>query len=389
MNKRLNPFQNAEVDYNVNGGPTDIGALLGSYDRVVVKPNKKGSRNVLEQWMMQAPHTKYVIKYDFNLQDTIIEVPEDCIIEIDCGSLQHGTLVGNNTILINTNNVDNALVDITIDGTWQETPYDVATKETKQNSAMLATMNKHRQYIEHTLQNGGVISQGMISNPDTIYVIKDDMTLGQIMYKTINITTAKRSVWDEDDTHYDLFYEDIEVKEGQKITLGGSLVILNETHNHVEGNEYFAAEDGTITIGSPAAGEFAYNVKNFIAVPEGSTLLFDGGGITSGAIILNGCAVLPAYEYLTDDDLEIVGNPVAGTCWFNGTKPLWNTGEGWVDALGNAVDTEYQTKVTGVAGNFAGFDADGNLADSGQNTSDLLPQPGVLDGETYPGNDTI
>lgn len=118
MDKDLNIFQNAEVDFKVNGGPTNIGAFLGSYDKVILKPNKKGSKNVLEQWMLSAPHTKYVIKYDFNLEDTIIVVPEDCIIDIDCGSLQHGTLVGNSTGLINANNTANALVDITLDGTW-------------------------------------------------------------------------------------------------------------------------------------------------------------------------------------------------------------------------------------------------------------------------------
>lgn len=374
MDRDLNIFQNAEVDLNVKGGPTDIGALLGSYDKVVVKPNKKGNKNVLEQWMISSKHTKYVIKYDFNLEDTIIEIPEDCIIEIDCGSLQHGTLVGDNTILINTNDVDNALVDITLDGTWKETPYDVATKETKQNSATLATMNKHRQYIEHTLQNGGVISQDMISDPDTIYVIKDDMLLGQIADKPITITTENRSTWSEDETDYAYFYEDIPVLKNQKITLGGSLVFLNKTHNHVEGTEYYAEEDGVVAIGSPAAGEFTYNVKNFITVPEGSTLMFDGGSINSGTVILNGCAVLPAYEYLTNDELEIVGYPVAGTNWFFDGKPLWSNGEGWVDALGNAAGTEYQTKVTGVAGHFAGFDDGGNLSDSGSKPDDFEPK---------------
>lgn len=118
MDKDLNIFQNAEVDLKVNGGPTNIGAFLGSYDKVILKPNKKGSKNVLEQWMLSAPHTKYVIKYDFTLEDTIIEMPNDAILEIDCGSLQHGTLVGKSTGLINTNKVDNALVDITLDGTW-------------------------------------------------------------------------------------------------------------------------------------------------------------------------------------------------------------------------------------------------------------------------------
>lgn len=374
MDKKLNVFQEAEVDLNINGGPTNIQGLLSTYEAVIVKPNKKGSHNVLEQWVLNSAHTKYIIKYDFTLEDTIIEVPEDCIIEIDCGSLQHGTLIGNETILINANNVDNALVDITLDGTWKETPYDVATKETKQNTAILATINKHRKYIEHTLQNGGVISQDIINDPNTIYVIKDNMILGQIVDIPLTITSVNRSIWHEDDTDYDYFYEDVQIKKNQKITLNGSLVILNKTHNHVEGTEYYAEEDGVVAIGSPAVGEFTYNVKNFITVPEDSTLMFDGGNIDSGTVILNGCAVLPAYEYLTNDELEIVGNPVAGTCWFNGTKPVWNTGEGWIDALGNAAGTEYQTKVTGVSGNFAGFDADGNLSDSNSKPDDFEPK---------------
>lgn len=120
MDKKLNIFNDAEVDLDVNAGQTNIQGLLSSYDCVILKPNKKGSKNVLEQWMVASAHTKYIIKYDFDLEDTIIEMPDDAILEIDCGSLQHGTLVGNNTVLLNANEVDNVLVDITLNGTWKK-----------------------------------------------------------------------------------------------------------------------------------------------------------------------------------------------------------------------------------------------------------------------------
>lgn len=101
---------------------------------------------------------------------------------------------------------------------------------------------------------------------------------------------------------------------------------------------------------------------------------------------------------------------LAGFMYFDITigKPIWWSGEGWVDALGNSVDTAYQKQidsshklsadlvsdgstnkmvtatekgtwngkqnaVTGTAGNFAGFDADGKLADSGSKPSDFEP----------------
>ena len=64
-----------------------------------------------------------------------------------------------------------------------------------------------------------------------------------------------------------------------------------------------------------------------------------------------------------------------GFIYFDTTlgKPIWRYDSSWVDALGNGVDTEYQTKITGVAGNFAGFDAGGNLADSESKASDFEP----------------
>lgn len=45
----------------------------------------------------------------------------------------------------------------------------------------------------------------------------------------------------------------------------------------------------------------------------------------------------------------------------------------WVDALGNDVSTVYQAEVTGTNGNFAGFDAQGKLADSGSKPGDFQP----------------
>lgn len=129
MDKKLNIFNEAEVDLNVNGGPTNIQGLLSSYDCVILKPNKKGSKNVLEQWMVASAHTKYIIKYDFDLEDTIIEMPDNAILEIDCGSLQHGTLVGNNTVLLNINGVDNALVNITLEGTWEKSDLEETVEE--------------------------------------------------------------------------------------------------------------------------------------------------------------------------------------------------------------------------------------------------------------------
>jgi len=45
-------------------------------------------------------------------------MPPNCIIEVDGGQLYNGTLIGDNTILINTNGVDSITKDLVQVGTW-------------------------------------------------------------------------------------------------------------------------------------------------------------------------------------------------------------------------------------------------------------------------------
>lgn len=45
----------------------------------------------------------------------------------------------------------------------------------------------------------------------------------------------------------------------------------------------------------------------------------------------------------------------------------------WVDVMGNPISLLYQEKVIGSSGNFAGFNGNGDLADSGSNASDFEP----------------
>ena len=53
------------------------------------------------------PDTKYIIKHNFDLENETIELPVNCIIAIDGGLLSNGTLIGNNSIIIDVNKVTN------------------------------------------------------------------------------------------------------------------------------------------------------------------------------------------------------------------------------------------------------------------------------------------
>ena len=86
------------------------------YKCKVLQP-KNGT--LLTQDMILEPNTKYIINHILNLNRQTIKIPENCIIEINGGQLKNGTLVGNNTILLNPNGVDSIFNNITQNGTWQ------------------------------------------------------------------------------------------------------------------------------------------------------------------------------------------------------------------------------------------------------------------------------
>lgn len=74
------------------------------YDSVVIPPCIIDNKNTLTQSMMKHKDTKYIIKYNFDLNGETITVPENCILEFDGGSLSNGIIVLNNTKIFPTFN---------------------------------------------------------------------------------------------------------------------------------------------------------------------------------------------------------------------------------------------------------------------------------------------
>lgn len=81
--------------------------------RVYLRKNIVGDKNVLTQAMINKANTIYVIQYDYDLKEANINIPENCVLQFDGGSLSNGTIVGNKTKVINLN-VDR----IILSGTW-------------------------------------------------------------------------------------------------------------------------------------------------------------------------------------------------------------------------------------------------------------------------------
>ena len=65
------------------------------FKTVVLKSNIGFADQVIQEY------TKYVIKWNYDLQESTIDVPAHCIFDFDGGQLQNGTIHWNDTKVLN------------------------------------------------------------------------------------------------------------------------------------------------------------------------------------------------------------------------------------------------------------------------------------------------
>lgn len=78
--------------------------------RKVLRKHYVNGVNTLTQHMINKPNTIYIIQYDYCLADQTIEIPENCVLEFEGGSLRNGKLIlSNNTIILGSESLFNAV----------------------------------------------------------------------------------------------------------------------------------------------------------------------------------------------------------------------------------------------------------------------------------------
>lgn len=85
--------------------------------RVYLRKHYVNGVNTLTQHMMRKPNTIYIIQYDYCLAGQTIEVPENCVLDFQGGSLRNGAIIGNNTSIYSTI-VKIMSTDIELFGSW-------------------------------------------------------------------------------------------------------------------------------------------------------------------------------------------------------------------------------------------------------------------------------
>lgn len=82
----------------------------------VTDSSKRESRNIITKDMINKPNTIYEIRYDFDLNNQEINIPENCILKFDGGNFSNGTINGTNTII--SSSLYKIFDSILFKGTW-------------------------------------------------------------------------------------------------------------------------------------------------------------------------------------------------------------------------------------------------------------------------------
>jgi len=105
-------------------------------------------KNILTQNMINKPDTIYEIRYDFDLNGNTINIPKNCTLKFEGGSLSNGTMDFNNTkIYSSTNyniktNVSGVILDFVFFNWFDVVPNSYEKKDKLKNNSVLSSLLK-------------------------------------------------------------------------------------------------------------------------------------------------------------------------------------------------------------------------------------------------------
>lgn len=206
--------------------------------------------NLLTFSMLKDANTIYIIQYDYTLNDNTITIPANCVLLFQGGSITGGTLIGNNTTIVNSLVTTNPLTDVTLGGTWKDVYGD------------LAKVAKTGNYND--LSNKPVI-------PTVPSVDNEDITIKEGQYKFA----------DKD-------YEPQNYSGMGRIYLRHNIQTIDDDGTLIDKNiltQEMISESNTIYI-----IQYDYDLndpegESPITIPAGCAFIFEGGSINNGALV--------------------------------------------------------------------------------------------------------
>ena len=347
-------FDNVNVQVD---GCQDYASTLKTYGTIVLKPNIVDNRNILTQAMLSKKNTKYVIRWDYEIEGEI-EVPENCLIEFDGGSISDGKLIGQNTRLVYDISQEEVIKDTVMEGTFiYSTPgVDADEKDLTSQNGVLELKNKDynpevysglgRVYLKNNAGKEITGNYWMFkkSTDEIVYLM---YRYKGIDYNIYDSTTGKGLVLEnnivketenynvnnlpESAREHSMSYG--EVSTGYVVTLPDNSTItsnvLNQTEMYVYTTPTEVAGANILTQEMMSKENTIYIIQydfdlngETITVPEGSILKFEGGSLKNGNIFSPATSQnSPMLVFNRDKDKIFVDVTILGKFKY-GTSPV-------------------------------------------------------------------
>ena len=99
------PIVADEEDLTIDGGKMYLKdseynpAAFSGLGRSILRKNIQGGKNILEQSKLSKENTRYIIKYDFDLNGKTIVIPNGCVLSFEGGSFKNGAIKGAGVVI--------------------------------------------------------------------------------------------------------------------------------------------------------------------------------------------------------------------------------------------------------------------------------------------------
>ena len=159
-------------------------ASFSGLGRKYLRKNIVNGKNILTQEMINSANTRYIIQYDYDLNEETITVPEGCTLDFQGGSLNNGTINFPEGTYIR--NLYKGTATITANPTYIDylaDEEDVTTengilkfKDKEYSSSDFSGLG--RKYLRKNIVDGkNILTQDMVNSSNTIYIIQYDYDL--------------------------------------------------------------------------------------------------------------------------------------------------------------------------------------------------------------------
>lgn len=148
---------------------------------IYIRKYISNGKNLIYQGVFEYPNTRYVIRYDFDLDGNQIEIPDNCILDFQGGSIKNGYIKLNKARLLNTAFREDYLqCDIDYDYALGQVLYIDNTYKYWNGSKWISFLTQDTSFVT-VIDNAVVINTSDENNKvveETLYLENSDINVG-------------------------------------------------------------------------------------------------------------------------------------------------------------------------------------------------------------------